>query len=66
MEGQEIKELINFNNKKIEQLLDPTTFVLQPEVQQLLDENQKLRTICPHIFTQGVCMYCGMDKKSLK
>ena len=39
MTGQEIERLITFNNKKIEEMLDPSTFVLKPEVSELLEEN---------------------------
>lgn len=64
MDGREIQKLINFNNKKIEEMLDPTTFVLQPEVQELLKENQELRAKCPHTVKDGVCIYCGMTWNS--
>lgn len=59
MTGQEIEKLINFNNKKIEELLDPSTFVLKTEVEHLLKENEKLRQQCPHEFKHGICIYCG-------
>lgn len=59
MTGQEIEKLITFNNKKIEELLDPSTFVLNPEVEHLLAENKKLREQCPHVFKEGFCIYCG-------
>ena len=54
MTGQEIEKLITFNNKKIEELLDPSTFVLKPEVEQLIAENKRLREQCPHVFEHGV------------
>ena len=66
MDGVKIRELINFNNRKIEEMLDPSTFVLQPEVQKLLDENQKLREQCDHVVKDGTCIYCGMTWDSLK
>ncbi len=66
MNGEQIKELILFNNKKIEELLDPSTFVLKPEVQQLLEENMRLRQECPHVFQNGECIYCGVTEESLK
>ena len=43
MTPEEIREKINFNNKEIAKLLDPSVFILQPEVQELLDENNELR-----------------------
>lgn len=66
MNGKEIRDLINFNNKKIEELLDPATFVLQPEVQVLLKENDELRAQCSHEFENGICIYCGLSEDSLK
>ena len=55
MNKEQIREKILFNNKKIEELLDPSVFILQPEVQQLMEDNEYLRTICPHEFENGVC-----------
>ena len=63
MTGLEIERLIAFNNKKIEEMLDPSTFVLKPEVSELLEENKKLREQCPHIFERGVCVFCGTTKE---
>lgn len=59
MTGQEIKEKINFNNQKITKLLDPSIFILQPEVQQLMKKNEYLQSICPHEYKDGKCIYCG-------
>ena len=59
MTGEEIKEKINFNNKKIQSILDPTVFILQPEVQKYMEENEYLKSICEHVYENGVCIYCG-------
>lgn len=59
MTGKEIKEKINFNNKKIQSILDPTVFILQPEVQKYMEENEYLKSICEHEYENGVCIYCG-------
>ena len=59
MTGKEIKEQINFNNKKIQSILDPTVFILQPEVQKYMEENEYLKSICEHEYENGVCIYCG-------
>ena len=59
MTGKEIKEKINFNNKKIQSILDPTVFILQPEVQKYMEENEYLKSICKHEYKNGVCIYCG-------
>ena len=57
--GEQIAAAINFNNKKIESLLKPGTFVLNREVQALIESNDMLRAECPHIFENGICIYCG-------
>lgn len=59
MTGEEIRDKINFNNQKIEKLLDPSTFVLNKEIQGLMEENENLREKCKHNFQNGVCIYCG-------
>lgn len=59
MTGKEIKEKINFNNKKIQSILDPTVFILQPEVQKYMEENEYLKSICEHEYENGICIYCG-------
>lgn len=60
MTGEEIKKIIQFNNQKIESMLDPSTFVLQPEVKELLEENEKIRKQCSHVFKNNTCIYCQM------
>ena len=59
MTGNEIKEKINFNNQKIQSLMDPSIFILQPEVQKYMENNEYLKSICPHEYENGVCIYCG-------
>ena len=66
MTGEEIRDKINFNNQKIQSLMDPSVFILQPEVQKLLEENEGLQSVCPHIFQGGKCIYCGKAESSLK
>ena len=63
MTGQEIERLITFNNKKIEELLDPSTFVLKTEEEKLITENKRLREQCPHVFEHGVCIFCGTSRE---
>ena len=58
MTKEEIKEKIIFNNNKIQQALDPSIFILQPMVQQLIEENEYLRSICPHEYENGICIFC--------
>lgn len=59
MTKEEIKSKVLFNNAKIKELLDPSVFVLQPEVQKLMEENEELQSICTHEFKNGVCTICG-------
>ena len=59
MTKEQIKEKVLYNNKKIEELLDPSVFILQPEVQVLMEDNAYLQSICQHEFVNGVCTICG-------
>ena len=59
MTKEEIKSKVLFNNAKIKELLDPSVFILQPEVQKLMEENEELQSICKHEFKNGVCIICG-------
>ena len=62
MKGEEIRNKINFNNQKIQSLMDPSVFILQPEIQKYMEENEYLKTICPHEYKNGVCIYCGQEQ----
>lgn len=59
MTRDEIQNKIIFNNAKIKELLDPSVFILQPEVQILMEENEELQSVCEHEFVNGVCTICG-------
>lgn len=59
MEGEAIRKQILFNNRKIDELYDPSTFTFQPEVSKYIKANEELTRICPHIFQNGKCIYCG-------
>ncbi len=59
MTKEEIRSKILFNNNKIQELLDPTTFIYQPEVKKYMAENEKLQSQCPHEISNGVCTICG-------
>ena len=64
MTKEQIKNKILFNNEKIKTLLDPSVFVLQPEVQKLIEENESLQAICEHEFEGGICTICGKSLNS--
>lgn len=59
MTRDEIRNKVLFNEAKIKELLDPSIFILQPEVQVLMEDNEYLRSICKHEFVNGVCTICG-------
>lgn len=58
MNGQQIREQIDINDAKIQKLLN--RFVLTNEINELLQDNEKLRQICKHEFEDGFCKYCDM------
>ena len=58
MNGQEIREKIDLNRIRINMALNK--FVLNQDIQVLMEENETLRKICPHCFENGVCIYCDM------
>lgn len=62
MTGEEIKNKINFNNQKIQSLIDPSIFILQPEIQKYMEDNEYLMSICPHKYDNGICIYCGQKQ----
>lgn len=59
MNGPEIRERIDKNNKKIQSALNK--FILTDEINQLMRENANLRVECPHKYGEdGFCIYCDM------
>lgn len=63
MNGLEIFSLISKKKQRIEELFDPTTFVLNKEVEALQQDIAELQKDCPHEFNEGVCKYCGKEEK---
>lgn len=58
MSGEQIRNKIIENNKIIEEA-NPAIFTLNKKVQEALDENRHLRSICPHEYDEtGFCIYC--------
>jgi prefoldin subunit 5 len=53
-----IKERIDALNQEIEQLMDPTTFVLNPRIQEINKEIRALQAKCEHNFVNGICEFC--------
>ncbi len=63
MNGAEIFSLVSKKKQQIEDLLDPTMFVLNKEIANLQEEINELQNQCPHEYETGVCVYCGMEEK---
>jgi hypothetical protein len=61
MKGHDVFNLITEKKQKIEELFDPTSFVLNPEVVKLEKEIEELQTKCEHNYADGVCEYCGKE-----
>ena len=53
-----IKEKIDALNQELEQLMDPTTFVLNPRIQEIDKEIKTLQHQCEHNFVNGICKFC--------
>ena len=65
MSGQEIRQKIDENNKKIRLKLD--TFVLTDEIKKCLAENAELQKICEHEFDEdNICIYCDICKEDIR
>ena len=63
MNGPEIFSLIKTKKDRIEELIDPTTFVLNKEVEVLQAEIENLQQECPHEYDNGTCRYCGKQEE---
>ena len=57
-----IKKKIEENNKKIEQLLETNSFILNTQIAEVLSENKALQDKCYHVFVDGRCEYCGKEE----
>ncbi len=68
MTGIEIKELIDINNQKIEELLISDSFVLNKTIFDLCQTNHQLRKQCPHDFNleTNICKYCLTHYKEIE
>lgn len=59
MNGIEIKTRVNEIDSKIAEAVN--TFILSPEIKNLMEEKAALRAQCTHEFENGVCIYCGKE-----
>lgn len=58
MTNEEIRAKIDSNNKEIEEAMSTVHFTLNKKINQLLEENFKLRQACQHNYKDGYCIYC--------
>lgn len=65
MNNFEIKQRIDQNNKVIQELLTPSSFVLNNTISELLKENEELQKQCKHEFEDGYCIYCYKEEEIL-
>lgn len=63
MTGSEIFTLVSKKKQQIEDLIDPTVFVFNPEVEKLQTEIKMLQIKCQHEFEKGVCKYCELEER---
>ena len=61
MNSPEIFSLVTKKRQRIEELFDPTTFVLNKEIEQLQDEIAQLQESCSHKYENKICKYCGKE-----
>lgn len=57
--SKEIKNRIDELTAEAEALLDPSTFVLNPRIEEINQEIEKLQAQCKHNFVNGICEYCS-------
>lgn len=62
MTGLEIFSLVTVKRALLEDLVDPTSFVLNPEIENVRKEIEELQKNCPHEFINGECKYCGKEE----
>lgn len=63
MTGEEINQKINENNDRIEQLLVAHNFILNTQVNELIQQNKALQESCSHNFQNGCCKYCYKEEE---
>lgn len=63
MNGNEIYTMMAVKRAQLEDLIDPATFVLNPEAQKIQNEIYELQKKCPHEFENGECKFCGKEEE---
>lgn len=62
MTNLEIFEKVQSNKKRIEEIFDPTTFVLNKEIVALEEEIKQMQDQCTHEFDGGICKFCSKEE----
>lgn len=61
MTNQELHQAIKNKQQEIEELFDPTIFVLNPKIERLEKEIEQLQSQCHHDFSDAdKCKICGI------
>ena len=58
--SEEIRFKIAQLNDELDSILDPSSFVLNPRVNEIFAEIAELQEECEHNFVNGECEFCGM------
>ena len=66
MNGVEIRAAIDANNKMIQDIMSPNTFILNNVIRDLLNENHKLQELCSHQFEEGFCIFCDKEEEAIE
>lgn len=61
--SKEIKRQIDEINEKVENMIDPCSFTLNPTVVGLMCKISKLQEQCEHHFVNGVCEFCYIEEE---
>lgn len=63
--SEEIRNKIKEINSELDVSLNPSQFVLNPRIGELLRELENLQRQCKHHFIDGVCEFCGMAEEEV-
>ena len=61
--SKEIRDRIEQLTAELEEVFDPTTFVLNPRTSEILMEIGELQAQCEHHYVNGVCEFCKLEGK---
>ena len=61
--SKEIKNKIDELNAELEKMIDPTTFVLNPQAVVIMDQINHLKRECDHNFVNGICEFCYAEER---